>query len=91
VHVPGSEVGEGAAAFVLVLDAHVPGRGRGEGRVAADAGLDGGLLVCGDATLMVTSPDPESDLMTLMMTWSVFRLPPTALELGTSLTPVNDR
>ena len=52
VHVPGGQVGQGAAAEVLRLDAHRLARCRGCGGVLADAGLDGGLLVGGDDVLI---------------------------------------
>jgi len=51
VDVPGSQVGQGAAAQVLRLDARRLVRCRGCGGVFADAGLDGGLLVGGDDVL----------------------------------------
>jgi hypothetical protein len=47
VDVVGGQVGEGAAAVVVVVDAHRPGLAGGQGGVAAAAGLDGGLLVGG--------------------------------------------
>ena len=52
VHVPGGQVGQRAAAVVLVLDAHRPAGAGGCGGVLADAGLDGGLLVGGDDELV---------------------------------------
>jgi hypothetical protein len=48
VDVPGGQVGQGAAALVVVLDAHLAGLARGQGGVAAAAGLDGGLLIGAD-------------------------------------------
>ena len=48
VDVPGSEVREGATAVVFVLDARISCGGGAEAGVAADAGLDRGLLVGGD-------------------------------------------
>src|SRR4029077_3593282 len=43
--VPGRQVLQRPAAPVFRLDAAAPPRGRPEGRVTADAGLDAGLLV----------------------------------------------
>jgi hypothetical protein len=48
VNVPGGQVGQRPAAFVLVLDAHPSGGSRGDGGVGAEACLDGGLLVGAD-------------------------------------------
>jgi hypothetical protein len=52
VDVVGGQVGQGPAASVLVVDAHRPGLSGGQGRVAAAAGLDRGLLVAGDHVLV---------------------------------------
>src|SRR5262249_49490321 len=46
--VPGGQVGQGAAALVVVLDAHRAGLAGRQGGVAAAAGLDGGLLIGAD-------------------------------------------
>ena len=43
--VPRGQVGQRPTPVVLVLDPHHPGFARGQGRVAAAAGLDGGLLI----------------------------------------------
>ncbi len=48
VDVPGRDVGQRAAPFVLMLDQHRVPRVGGDRRVAPDAGLDGCLLVRGD-------------------------------------------
>ena len=53
VDVVGGQVGQGAAAAVVVVDAHRAGLARGQGGVAAAAGLDGGLLVAGDDVLVL--------------------------------------
>jgi hypothetical protein len=45
VDVVRGQIGEGASAFVLVLDAHQPGLGGREARMATTTGLDAGLLV----------------------------------------------
>ena len=45
VGVPGGQVGQGTAPLVLVLDPHHAGQSGWQGRVAAAAGLDGGLLI----------------------------------------------
>jgi hypothetical protein len=56
VHVPGHQVGQRAAALVLVLDPHRPGVGWRPGWVAAAAGLDRGLLVGRDDELVCSQP-----------------------------------
>jgi hypothetical protein len=45
VDIPGGEVGQRAAAVVLVLDPHDPGSAGWQGGMAAAARLDGGVLV----------------------------------------------
>jgi hypothetical protein len=56
------QVGQGAAAVVVVLDPHGAGLARGEGGVAAAAGLDRGLLISADHVVVVaerpTVPGP---------------------------------
>ena len=44
-YIPGSQILQGTAALVLVFDIGRSAHGRRQGRVAADAGLDAGLLV----------------------------------------------
>jgi hypothetical protein len=52
VHVPGHQVGQRAAALVLVLNPHGLGSGWRPGWVAAAASLDRGLLVGRDDELV---------------------------------------
>jgi hypothetical protein len=54
VDIPGGQVGQRAAALVLVLDAHAAGLGGWQSGVAAAAGLDGGLLIGADDVLIGT-------------------------------------
>ena len=48
VNIPGGQVGQRAAAAVVVLDSHRAGFAGRQGGVAAAAGLDGGLLIGAD-------------------------------------------
>jgi hypothetical protein len=56
VDVPAGQVGQGAPAPVVVLDAHRAGLARGQGGVAAAAGLDGGLLIGADDPVASAQP-----------------------------------
>ena len=58
VDVPGGQIGQRPAPFVLVLDPHGAGHPGRQGGVAAAAGLDGGLLVGRDDELARLQPPP---------------------------------
>lgn len=55
--VVGGEVGQGAAASVLVVDPRGPGLSGGEGGVATATSLDRGLLVAGEYVLVRAQRD----------------------------------
>jgi len=52
VNIPGGQIGESSASGVLVFDSHVARLRRRQGRMAAAAGLNRGLLVCRDHVLI---------------------------------------
>jgi hypothetical protein len=56
VDLPRGEIGQRAATVVLVLDPHDPGPAGWQGRVAAAARLDGGLLIRRDDVLARAQP-----------------------------------
>ena len=57
--VPGGQVGQRAAAVVVVLDAHRTGFARRQGGVAAAPGLDRGLLIGADHIVVAPSGRPS--------------------------------
>jgi hypothetical protein len=75
VDVPGDQVGQGAAAEVLRLDARRLVRCRGCGGVFA-AGLDGGLLVGGDDVLVGPQWCEPRSCSTPPNGWATTRSPP---------------